>query len=152
MAPALQRVEERDPPVHGAAWILRGVSGHARYVNRDEKEALERVQPTLGRPDADCAALIPIRKSPKWWALAQDERRQLFEERSHHIRVGFEYLPAIARRLYHSRELGEGFDFLTWFEFARRDADAFETLVARLRETPEWGYVDREVHIRLRRA
>src|SRR5438477_5729245 len=27
----------------------------------------------------------PIRKSAAWWALAQDERRAVLEERSHHI-------------------------------------------------------------------
>jgi hypothetical protein len=39
-----------------------------------------------------------------------------------------EYLPAVARRLHHSRELGEPFDFLTWFEYAPEHADAFEEL------------------------
>src|SRR2546428_7160638 len=33
------------------------------------------------------------------------------------------YLPAIARRLYHCRDLGEPFDFLTWFEYAPADAN-----------------------------
>ena len=35
--------------------------------------------------------LIPIRKNEAWWALAQDERRAIFEERSHHIAIGLEY-------------------------------------------------------------
>ena len=57
----------------------------------------------------------------------------------------------MARRLHHSRELGEEFDFLTWFEYAPADAAAFEELVALLRLTEEWRYVDREVDIRLTR-
>jgi hypothetical protein len=61
-----------------------------------------------------------------------------------------DYLPAIARRLLHCRELGEPFDFLTWFEYAPEHAQAFEDMVARLRDTLEWRYVDREVDIRLR--
>jgi len=58
----------------------------------------------------------------------------------------------VARRLYHSRELGEAFDFLTWFEFAEKDAGAFDELLQRLRSSEEWSYVEREVEVRLRRA
>ena len=65
--------------------------------------------------------------------------------------MGLEYLPAVARRLHHSRDLEGPFDFLTWFEYAPRDAEAFEELVGRLRETEEWAYVEREVDIRLAR-
>ena len=97
------------------------------------------------------AALIPITKSAEWWELAQDERREIFEERSRHTATGLRYLPAIARRLYHCRDLGEPFDFLTWFEYAPSDADAFEELVGLLRATEEWRYVVREVDIRLSR-
>lgn len=150
-ARALRRLEGGLEDVADAAWILKGVSGHARYVRREEKAALDKIQPALGRAQADCAALIPIRKSDVWWALPQDERRTIIEERSHHIETGLRYLPAVARRLYHSRELGEPFDFLTWFEYGSADAAAFEDLVGRLRETPEWIYVEREVDIRLRR-
>ena len=53
--------------------------------------------------------------------------------------------------LHHSRELGEPFDFLTWFEYAPEHADAFEELVRRLRSTAEWRYVEREVDIRASR-
>jgi hypothetical protein len=60
-------------------------------------------------------------------------------------------LPAIARRLYHCRDLGEPFDFLTWFEYAPSSEEAFNELVAGLHETEEWTYVDREVDIRLLR-
>ena len=59
------------------------------------------------------------------------------------------YLPAIARKLFHSRDIGEPFDFLTWFEYAPDDADAFEELLFALRSTEEWSYVDREIDIRL---
>ena len=136
----------------GASWVLSGVAGHVRYVNADERTALGARQETLGRRAATRAALIPIRKTAAWWDLAQDERRYIFEERSRHIRIGLEYLPAVARRLYHCRDLGEPFDFLTWFEYAPQHAEAFEELVGRLRETAEWGYTEREVDIRLRRA
>ena len=107
-------------------------------------------QAPLGRPEATAAALIAITKSQEWWDLAQDERRAILEDRSHHIAIGLDYLPAIARRLAHGRDRQEEFDFLTWFEFAPSDAGAFDELLARLRATEEWSYVEREVEIRLR--
>jgi len=130
-------------------WLLRGVPSYERYVNRRERSGLEASSGPLERPEATSAALIPIRKSPAWWDLPQDERREIFEEQSHHITTGLKYLPAVARRLYHGRDLGEPFDFLTWFEFSPTDASAFEELVRTLRETTEWTYVVREVDIRL---
>jgi chlorite dismutase len=136
------------PPVQ-AAWSMRGVRSHDRYVNRPEKERLAAIQPELGRAQATRAALIPIRKSDAWWAMAQDERRAIIEEKSRHITIGLQHLPAVARRLYHCRDLGQEFDFITWFEFAPMHADQFETLVANLRATQEWTFVDREVDIRL---
>ena len=95
--------------------------------------------------------MIPIKKSEAWWSLSQDERRAIFEDDSRHIESGLKYLPAIARRLHHSRDLGEPFDFLTWFEFAPQDEVRFDELVALLRATKEWGFVDGEVDIRLER-
>jgi chlorite dismutase len=133
----------------GATWTLRGVTSNERYVTREEHERLEAVQPPLGRIEATRAALIPIRKTPEWWDLAQDERRAIFEESSHHVRTGLGYLPAVARRLYHCRDLAQPFDFLTWFEFAPENATGFEELVRRLRDTREWDFVEREVDIRL---
>jgi chlorite dismutase len=130
-------------------WCLRGMTSNTRYTNRVEVDLLRSRQEGLRRPHATRAALIPIRKTDAWWSLAQDERRAIFEEQSRHIELGLKYLPAIARRLHHSRELGEPFDFLTWFEYAPKDMDAFEDLVGRLRETKEWEYVDREIDIRL---
>jgi chlorite dismutase len=131
--------------------VLRGVTSNERYVTAGEQRELAARQEPLGRARATRAALIPIRKSEAWWDLAQDERRRIFEESSHHIATGLEYLPAVARRLHHGRDLGEPFDFLTWFEFAPEHAAAFEELVRRLRETEEWTYVEREIDLRLAR-
>jgi len=134
------------------SWVLRGVTSHDRYVMAEERRALAERQPPLGRTSATAAALIPIRKSAAWWELAQDQRREIFEERSHHIGHSLVYIPRIARRLHHSRDLGEPFDFLTWFEFAPDDAAAFDELTAVLRATEEWTYVENEVEIRLSRV
>ena len=156
--PAVERVDIIAGAVatlpDGGKWVLRGVTSNHRYVTREEKDALVKKQADLGRPMSTHAALIPIRKSAKWWALAQDERRALFEEKSRHVAVGLKYLPAVARRLHHCRDLGESepFDFLTLFDYAKADAEAFDELVAALRATEEWKFVEREVDIRLVRV
>ena len=136
-----------------ARWILRGITSNERYVIREEQSQLVAKQQGLGRPEATCAALIPIRKNAAWWALTQDERRNVFEEKSKHVKIGLQYLPAIARRLHHCRDLSENepFDFLTWFEYAPAHESEFNELVAELRASEEWKYVDREVDIRLDR-
>jgi hypothetical protein len=135
-----------------AGWVLTGQISNVRYAKRAELTVLGAKQEALGRPRASRAALIPIKKSPEWWDLAQDERREIFEEQSRHTAIGLEYLPGVARQLYHCRDLGEPFDFLTWFEYAPEHADAFEHLVDRLRSTKEWAFVEREVDIRLELA
>jgi chlorite dismutase len=132
-----------------ASWRLLGTVSNVRYATQAEVVSLRRRQEPLQRPQASRAALIPIRKSAAWWELAQDERRAIFEETSQHTRIGLDYLPAVARRLHHSRDLGEPFDFLTWFEFAPEHEPAFDELLARLRATREWNYVEREVDVRL---
>ena len=148
------RIVDRDldSTRRSAEWPLRGIASYGRYVTAVERRALESQQPSLGRPEATCAALIPITKSPAWWDMAQDERRAILEERSAHIATGRRYLPAIARRLYQSRDLGEPFDFVTWFEYAPADAQMFEDLTSQLRRTEEWQYVEREVQVDLVRT
>jgi chlorite dismutase len=141
---------EADPSAE-AYWRLHGLISNIRYATRAEVTELQSRQETLNRPFATHAALIPIAKSAAWWTLAQDERRAIFEAQSRHTAIGLRYLPAIARQLYHCRDLEEPFDFLTWFEYAPAQADAFEELVGQLRATAEWTYVEREIDIRLER-
>ncbi len=132
-------------------WILKGIVSNLRYTEKEDKVKLATIQEDLGRKNATFAAFIPIRKSEAWWNLAQDERRKIMENKSKHTHMGMKYLPAIARKLFHSRDIGEQFDFLTWFEYAPADADAFEELLYTLRKTEEWNYVDREIDIRLKK-
>ena len=134
-----------------AQWVLRGVASNDRYVERSEKTRLASVQEGLGRPGATCAALIPIRKNAAWWAMTQEERRSVFEAQSQHIAIGMRYLPAIARKLHHCRDLleTEPFDCLTWFEYAPEHEAPFDEMLRELRASPEWRYVDRESEIRL---
>ena len=153
--PAVNRLEivsdAEVPPEPQAAWVLRGITSNERYVDREEKSQIVAKLLDLGRPEATCAALIPIRKNAAWWALTQDERLSIFKEQSHHTKLGLQYFPELARRLHHCRDLSEHepFDFLTWFEYTPADEAAFNQLLAALRATEEWKYVEREVDIRL---
>jgi hypothetical protein len=150
--PAAARLEIHRPNATAdGAWSLKGVAGQVRYVEAREKGDLNALSPPLGRTEATQGALIPIRKSVEWWSLAQDERRAIFEDHSRHIAGSMKYLPRIARRLFHARDLGEPFDFLTWFEFAPEHASAFDDLLATLRASEEWKYVDHEVDVRVSR-
>ena len=132
-------------------WTLRGITSNVRYVEQAEKITLVAKQAGLGRPAATFAALIPIRKSAEWWDLTQDERRKIFEEQSQHIAVGMRYLPPIARRLHHCRNISEvePFDFITWFEYAPEHEAQFDGMLIEMRSSPEWKYISREVDIRL---
>ncbi|MDP1961249.1 MAG: chlorite dismutase family protein [Reyranella sp.] len=147
------RIDKGVRPVADAAWVLSGVTSNLRYTNTAEKRVLDATPSVLGRPAATRAALIPITKSAAWWALAQDERRAVLEEQSRHIAIGSEYLAAVSRQLVHCRDQpGAVFDFLTWFEFAPADEPRFDELLAKLRASPEWRFVEREVDLRLEKA
>lgn len=117
--PSLSVVESspKDPPPassQGEGWVLRGVVSNLRYTTREEVEALAQSgNPPLARPAATRAAMIPMSKSEGWWAMTQEERTAVIAQ-GRHIAVGREYLPAVARRLHHGRDLGEPFDFVTW--------------------------------------
>jgi hypothetical protein len=134
-----------------AVWTLRGVATNDRYTTSVEKAELVKRQAPIGRAEATRAALILLRKTAAWWALAQDERRAILEEQSHHIAIGLRYLPAIARRLLHCRDIGtdEPFDFLGFLDFAPSDEAAFDEMLGELRATREWTFFDREIDIRL---
>ena len=152
---AVQRIEMINLPAAGVAqhgsWILQGFTSNIRYAERSEMIKLRSKQEGLNRPGSLCAALIPIKKSDAWWELTQEERRAIFEEQSHHTEIALEYLPRIARQLHHCRDLGEPFDFLTWFEFAPEHISDFNKLLEKLRATKEWCYVEREIDIRIER-
>ncbi len=137
-----------------AVWAFHGVMTNDRYTTRSEKGELVSKQAPIGRPEATSAALILLRKRAEWWELTQDERRTILEEDSHHIAIGMRYLPAVARRLLHCRDLNEQapFDFIGFLDFARADEAAFDEMLGQLRATLEWSFMDREIDIRLARG
>ena len=83
--------------------------------------------------------------------MTQDERRKIFEEKSDHIKISSNYLETVQRKLFHSRDIGEEFDFLAWFEFEPKHKSLFDDLLGYLRQTEEWKYVIRETDIRVNR-
>lgn len=149
--PTVTRLHVRglEEPAVPSLWELSGVISNVRYVEAAERNLLLAKQEGLGRSDCNCAALLPIKKTAAWWALSQDERRQIFEDKSQHIAANMKYLPAIARQLYHSRDLGEEFDFLTWFEYRSEYQSLFDEMIQAFRETEEWKFVERESDFRL---
>jgi len=153
---AIERLEvtSKEVGVFENGFVLRGITSNERYVESGEHAVLVSKQESLGRREATFASLIPIRKSPKWWSLSQNERRDIFESQSRHIGIGVKYLPSIARRLLHCRDISdqEPFDFLTWFEFSPKHESAFNDLLGELRKSEEWTYVEREVEFRLERT
>ena len=130
-------------------WELNAFISNLRYTSKEEKIDLNQKSRGLGRPEFNYAALISIKKSEEWWALAQDERRKIFEEDSHHIQTSAKYLSVVSRQLHHCKDLDQEFDFLTWFEFSSEHASKFDELCDILRRTEEWKYVTREIDIRL---
>jgi hypothetical protein len=137
-----------------SVWTLTGIRSNTRYTTSEEKAQLESRQEDLGRSDSTLAAMIPIKKNAAWWLLGQDERRAIFEEKSKHTTIRLNYLPSIARRLFHCRDLGieQTFDFITWFEFKAKDEAMFDDLLCELRSTHEWSFIEREVDIRMEKA
>ena len=89
---AVSHVEITNGPLSrtpgGTSWILRGIVSNTRYVTREERGDREPTRSRFGPADANCAALIPIRKSPAWWNLAPDERREIQESRSRQFGKG----------------------------------------------------------------
>lgn len=115
-------------------WVLRGVvAGQGEDARAD--------QLPLGRAEARCAVLVAVRMSPAWWGRAEEDRRALS--------ANIEHGPAISRRILRSRDRDEPFDVLTWFEFAPEVQSEANEVMARLRDSEEWSYVEREVDIRV---
>jgi len=135
----------------GTSWVLRGVVNNTRYVTREDRCDGAICQTKAFSDEMPCAALIAIRKSDAWWNLTRSDRRDIVEERSRRITDGFALFPAIARRFQYSRDLGEPFDFVTWFEYDPSDVSIFDELVNVLRTSEEWNYVEREIEFRLLR-
>jgi hypothetical protein len=110
------------------------------------------------------AYLLPLRKSPEWWAKDWMERHTYFLPRydgegrmvsEGHALAAAAGVPALMRRTYRCLEpdalvkadatgLGGGYDFLTYFECADAGVPTFHAVCAALRDlerNPEWRFV-----------
>lgn len=137
-------------------FLLHGVVQHLHYTGRGEQTELKTLsRPELAASVETTAVLIPIGKSPGWWAMSQDERQILFQKTARHeghFGIGRKYADRIFRRLYHTRYIDPAapYDFLTYFEFNEADAPDFRKMISELRDVksnPEWLYVDFEYEV-----
>jgi hypothetical protein len=136
LAPAarLSVVEGTSAAVAEGRGVLRGVvAGQGEDARAD--------QLPLGRAEARCATLLAVRMSPTWWERAEEDRRALS--------ANIEHGPAISRRIHRARSRDEPFDVLTWFEYAPEVQSEANQVMARLRDSEEWTFVEREVDIRV---
>ncbi|MBT7272624.1 MAG: hypothetical protein HN885_06455 [Nitrospina sp.] len=129
-----------------------------RQLNYTDAATLQRLQknaPKRGTgTEQPNTVVFPLSKTSAWWALTQEKRQSYFHEnptqfgKDHlsHNGVGFKYINRIFRKLYHSRFIDPGQDFMTYFEFADADTEVFDALLAGLRDdkrlNQEWIYVE----------
>lgn len=149
-------LEPHKPGLHVV--VFRGVTQHLHYTNKEDKEKLLAESRTEMEPSpSTTAVIIPIRKSPGWWALTQDQRQAFFHKTKAsegHTNIGLPFAGSVYRKLYHSRYTGSAlpYDFVTYFEFPADHADDFSHLLTNLRDiskNPEWESVELEFEIRM---
>ncbi len=132
---------------------FQGVIQHLQYTSDAQQQELNRRSiPELEPSDHTTAVLIPIRKSKDWWRLAHDRRQVHFQKTSRsegHTAIGLKYVDRIFRKLYHSRCLNAvlSYDFLTYFEFRDVYEKDFRALLAELRDTKEWTFINLEFEL-----
>ncbi|MGJ8644857.1 MAG: chlorite dismutase family protein [Luteolibacter sp.] len=90
-----------------------------------------------------------MKKTQTWWALSEEEKREIQGSEPIKTASGLKLFHGIANQLHHSRDLDEPFDFLAWFEYSPDESGMFEEMMASLRASDEWRYVEREVDVRL---
>jgi chlorite dismutase len=135
-------------PLPDAPFI--GATTHVMYTDSATRGELAQLSRGESGP---LAVLIPIRKTPEWWALGSEQRQAYVMDGrpTGHVTIGRRYAGRIYRRLYQARYLpGSAWDFLTYFEFSGEDLQAFLDLLGELRDVarnPEWAFVDRELEL-----
>lgn len=129
------------------------VTAELDYTDAATLDQLKARAPTRGNgKDQPNAVVLPIAKTPAWWALPLDKRKQYMDKhpetfgKDHvgHNEIGFVYIKNIFRKLYHSRFIDDQQDFMTYFEFSDNDMDNYNNLLKNLRDkqiNPEWEYV-----------
>ena len=139
-----------------AIWY-RGVKQHLLYTGeRQSRELVSQSRSAMPPGEDTTAVVIPLRKTTAWWDLPQDRRQAHFSVAAaateSHTSIGMRYAGRIFRTLYSARYLGAPleYDFVTYFEFPRSEAETFRALLGELRDrarNPEWEFVDLEHEI-----
>ena len=143
---------------HAQIVALEGATRVPQYTSAEMyafayKQALTRMTGRLARN----AIIIPIRKSPEWWAMNSLERHVYFYPHTDretqtaakgHALAAEAGISRIFRRLYYHPD-GHGhdgqFDFITYFECADEHLATFDAIRGNLRDeqqNPEWRYVE----------
>jgi hypothetical protein len=141
----------------GLVHVLRGVvkppsySGAAMHNFAYARQVMQ--QPGAAAPHA---FLLPLRKTPEWWAKDWMERHTYLLPRydgagamtsQGHALAASAGIACLMRRTYKARvePATEGaYDFLTYFECADADVPTFHAVCAALRDVarnPEWRFV-----------
>ena len=94
------------PEVHVTRRVYRG--GEGEYLINRQPSRLKDIRDLFRGTGVggDAYSLIEQGKVDKLLQASSKDRRAIFEERSKHMTIGMKYLPAIARRLHHCRDLG----------------------------------------------
>jgi len=111
--------------------------------------AYARQRTQQGGGEMPNAFLLPLRKTPEWWAKEWMERHTYFLPRYEdgrmvsdgHPLAAAAGIPVLMRRTY---RCDDGYDFLTYFECADEDVATFHAVCASLRDVqrnPEWRFV-----------
>lgn len=136
--------------------ILYGVTAELRYTDAETLERLRKNAPKRGPGgEQPNAVVFPLSKTGEWWTQTQEQREAYFfqhpdrfgEKQLGHNAIGFRYIQKIYRKLYQSRFIDGNVDFITYFEYADGDREAFDRLLGGLRDTalnPEWKFVKEE--------
>lgn len=141
-----------------------GVTQELKYTDHDTLQRLKDQAPKRGDGEAQPNGIVlPLSKTPEWWAMTLEKRQSYFfthpesfgnDHRGHNA-IGFQYINRIFRKLYHSRFIDDRQDFVTYFEYADADADAFDKLLGGLRNpkvNPEWKFVEEKPMLHGRRV
>ena len=140
-----------------AVVALEGAERALRYTSPELHElAYRRAAPRRSGRVAPHAFILPISKTPDWWAKPPLERQAYFYPHVDgetgcaapgHAQSAEPGIATIFRRLYHNpdgyQRSGE-FDFLTYFECDSDHQETFHRIHRALRDTtrnPEWRYV-----------
>ncbi len=130
-----------------------GVTQELKYTDQSTLKRLKNLAPKRGDGEAQPHGIaLPLSKTPEWWAMTSEKRQSYFfqhpetfgKEHLGHNAIGFQYISRIFRKLYHSRFIDNRQDFVTYFEYADSDAEAFKKLLDGLRDpkaNPEWKFV-----------